>query len=175
MNAAVVWSILAGFPGDPLSNPRTEEEQERERHFLEAALARARETLARRAAHLSQASPQFAAAVDAYLEEPIEAPAPAQASRFRNIAEAELRPLRVEVAAIALLIGALKAAQLREVLRLALVREHTTRNVVMELKKMGEDDPRFEDVNSRLDLLARLATEWAAELRGTAGESGLTL
>lgn len=151
-----------------MSGPGQTNDHAREHAFLAEALTRAREALAGAAPRFIAAHPGSEDDVRAYLAEPLDEPPPEPAGPLRELLDEDIRPLRVEIAAIEDLSRRLEAAPLREVLRQALVREHTTRNVTVELKRLGERDPRFEDVSTRIDVLARLITAWAEQHRPNA-------
>ncbi len=146
-----------------MSGPGQTDNHAREQAFLAEALTRAQGALATAAPRFIAAHPGAEDDVRTYLAEPLDEPPPEPAGPLRALFDEDIRPLRVEIAAIEDLTRRLETAPLREVLRQALVREHTTRNVTVELKRLGERDPRFEDVSTRIDVLARLITAWAEQ------------
>jgi len=132
------------------------DDRQRGRVFLEAAEARAREDLWRRADWFVRDNPGLAPAVSAYLAEPI---GPAL-DEFAPVEEA-LGAARVELATVReLLRGLGESTPLREALLHELTRASTMHGIAAELQRLGEQDPGFDEVNLRLDILNRLLHEW---------------
>ncbi len=134
------------------------DQHQRGRAFLEAAEARASEALWRHADRLVHEDPGLATVVAAYLAEPIgaaghEAPAPI---------EETLGAARIELATIReLLHGLAGSTPLRDALLHELTRASTMHGIVAELRRLGEQDPGFDEVGMRLDVITRLLDEWA--------------